>query len=145
MAAPALVWYGECPVALRATLAGAGLRLLPAERDAWTDANACVIACPPADSEVLHESFRVLPPLQELSFRIPAGSLIIWDPYAQCPATVPTDVGMTGVPRPAGLPSARDPWHLNDYALARWAHIVGFLVRTAVSFQRPLHVSCRAI
>ncbi len=136
-AAPALVWYGECPAPLRATLVEAGLRLLQpaAERDAWADATACVVACPQADVEALHESLRVLPSLQELSFRIPAGRLIIWDPHALCPATVPTDVGMTGVPRPAGRPSARDPWHLNDYALARWVHIVGFLVRAAVSSQ----------
>ena len=131
MAAPAVtvVWYGECPAVLRDTLNDAGLRLLPTEKGAWEAAQACVVACPPADVDALHESFEMLPPLQELSFRIPAGRLIIWDPNGLCPATVKTDIGMTGVPRPAGPPSAHDPWHLNDYALARWVHIVGFLVR----------------
>lgn len=130
MAAPALVWYGECPAAVRATLLDAGFRLLSTtdEQGSWMEAQACVVACPAADVEALHESLRRLPPLQELSFRIPARRLLIWDPHALCPATVRTDIGVTGVPRPTGQPSARDPWHLNDYALARWVHIVGFLV-----------------
>ena len=130
MAAPSLVWYGDCPAMLRATLVDSGLQLLQCpERDAWAGASACVVACPAANVEALHESFKTLPPLQELSFRIPAGRLIIWDPHALCPATVRTDTGKTGVPRPATPPSARDPWQLNDYALARWVHLTEFLVR----------------
>ena len=142
MAAPSLVWYGECPALLRATLEGAGLLLeQPPERDAWEGASACVVACPAANVEALHESFETLPPLQELSFRIPAGRLIIWDPHALCPPTVRTNTGKTGVPRPASPPSARDPWQLNDYALARWAHLAGFLVRPPTVYcQRVLRV-----
>jgi hypothetical protein len=138
----ALAWYGERPAAeVRTALAAAGLELLPADRRSWQGvAQACIVACPPANEEALHASFAELPPLQELSFRLPAGRLLIWDPCGACAATVPTDIGMTGVARPAGPPSASDPWQLNDYALARWVHITAFLVlRPPSSLPPPRH------
>ena len=114
--APVVAWIGDTgsPAArdVRAQLRAAGLQLpqAPPFPDSPT---ACVIACPPADAEALHASFAALPSLQDLSLRVPARRVLVWDPCAENPATVPTDVGMTGIQRPAegSPPSNRDPWH----------------------------------
>ena len=115
-AAPVVAWIGDTdsPAArdVRAQLRAAGLQLPPTPPFP-DNSTACVIACPPADAEALHASFAALPSLQDLSLRVPARRVLVWDPCAENPATVATDVGMTGIQRPAegSPPSNRDPWH----------------------------------
>ena len=129
-----LAWYGGAPTP-GATAALAALTTLgfaaPAAGStvSWQEAHAVIVACPAANQEEgLDPSFAALPSLQELSFRQPASRLLIWDPFGDREATVATDLGMTGVARPAGPPCALDPWQLNDYGLARWVHVTEFLV-----------------
>ena len=126
---PHLAWYGGAPTAeahaVLGTLTNLGFALREATGSGtWEEAHGVIVACPPATLVgALDPSFTALPPLQELSFRQPASRLLIWDPCGESVASVATDLGVTGVARPAGPPSATDPWQLNDYGLARWVHI----------------------